>query len=237
MDFTTHYSFGVHNDTNITFNRAMIFETLAILVVILLGLTSTLLLVVRSWRVRIIILAAQYLGVFILVALSWPVEMAVAKLVAGWMASAILGMAMLGIPQGDQALAELPFIESRQAGLPSGPVVRPQVFHVFYLLVALLIGLAAISIAPALQTWIPGITIEQALGSLILISMGTVQLAFRYRPFGVIIGLMTVLAGFEIMYSVVESSVLVAGFLAAINLGLAMTGSYLITAPSMESQE
>jgi hypothetical protein len=215
----------------------MIFETLAIPVVILLGLTSTLLLVVRSWRLRIIILAIQYVGVFVLVGVSWPVEMAVAKLVAGWMASAILGMAMLGIPQGDQALAELPFIESRRSGVSPSPLVRPQIFHVFYLLVALLIGLAAISIAPALQNWIPGITIEQALGSVILVSMGTLQLAFRYRPFGIVIGLLTLLAGFEILYSVVESSVLVAGFLAAINLGLAMIGSYLITAPYMESQE
>jgi hypothetical protein len=215
----------------------MIFESLAIPVVILLGLTSTLLLVVRNWRLRIIILATQYLGVFVLVGMSWPVEMAVAKLVAGWMASAILGMAMLGIPQDDQVLAEIPFIEARQFGLSSSSLVRPQLFHVFYLLVALLIGLAAISIAPALQNWIPGITIEQALGSVILVSMGTLQLAFRSRPFGIIIGLMTVLAGFEILYSVVESSVLVAGFLAAINLCLAMIGSYLITAPYMESQE
>jgi len=98
------------------------------------------------------------------------------------------------------------------------------------------VGLAAISIAPAVQSGIPGISLEQALGSLILIFMGTLQLAFKSRPFGVVIGLLTALAGFEIIYSVVESSVLVAGFLSIIDLGLAMIGSYLIVAPYMEGQ-
>ncbi len=215
----------------------MISETLSIFMVILLGLTSTVLMVVRSWRLRIIVLAVQYLGVFVLVGGSWPVEMAVAKLVAGWMASAILGMAMLGIPQSDQVVAELPFIETSGTSIPSAARPRQPIIHLFYLLVAVLVGLAAISIAPTLQTWIPGVSQEQALGSVILIFMGTLHLAFRSRPFGITVGLMTALAGFEILYAAVESSVLVAGFMAAINLSLAMIGSYLLTAPHMESQE
>ena len=215
----------------------MIFETLAVFMVIVLGLTSTLLMVIRSWRLRIIILAVQYLGVFFLVGISWPMEMAVAKLVAGWMASAILGMAMLGIPQGGQSVAELPFIETRGTATTSEPGTRQPIIHVFYLLVALLVGLAAVSIAPSLQNWVPGVTQEQALGSVILIFMGTLHLAFRSRPFGITIGLMTALAGFEILYAAVESSVLVAGFLSAINLSLAMIGSYLLTAPYMDVQE
>lgn len=215
----------------------MIFETLSIFMVILLGITSTLLMVVRSWRLRVIILALQYLGVFVLVGGSWPVEMAVAKLVAGWMASAILGMAMLGIPQSDQVVAELPFIETSGSSAPSTTRPNQPIIHVFYLLVSVLVALAAISIAPALQTWIPGVSQEQALGSVILIFMGTLHLAFRSRPFGITVGLMTTLAGFEILYAAVESSILVAGFMAAINLSLAMIGSYLLTAPFMESQE
>jgi hypothetical protein len=215
----------------------MIFETLDLLAVILIGLTSLLLLVVRSWRLRIIFLASQYLGVFLLVGISWPIEMAVAKLVAGWMASAILGMAMLGIPQGEQPVAELPFIESRRFNAAAASTLRQPIFHVFYLFVAILIFLAAISIAPSIQLWVPGIDQNQALGSVILVAMGTLQLAFRSRPFGVTIGLLTTLPGFEILYAAVESSVLVAGLLAVITLSLAMIGSYLVTAPFMESQE
>jgi hypothetical protein len=38
------------------------------------------------------------------------------------------------------------------------------------------------------------------------------------------------MAGFEVLYAAVENSVLVAALLATINLGLALTGAYLMTA-------
>ena len=41
---------------------------------------------------------------------------------------------------------------------------------------------------------------------------------------------MTVLSGFEILYSAVEGSILVAALLATINLGLALVGAYLMIA-------
>ena len=46
------------------------------------------------------------------------------------------------------------------------------------------------------------------------------------------IGLLTFLSGFEILYAALENSVLVAGLLAAINLGLALVGAYLASAPA-----
>ena len=46
----------------------------------------------------------------------------------------------------------------------------------------------------------------------------------------VILGLLTLLAGFEIIYAAVESSELVAAALAVVNLGLALTGAYLLSA-------
>jgi hypothetical protein len=50
-------------------------------------------------------------------------------------------------------------------------------------------------------------------------------------------GLMTVLSGFEILYSTVESSVLVAALLAVINLGLALVGAYLLIASAPQETE
>jgi hypothetical protein len=38
------------------------------------------------------------------------------------------------------------------------------------------------------------------------------------------------LTGFEILYAAIESSILVAGLLAVINLGLGIAGSYLLIA-------
>ena len=46
--------------------------------------------------------------------------------------------------------------------------------------------------------------------------------------------LLTALAGFEIIYAAIETSVLVTGLLAGINLGLALVGAYLIISPTME---
>jgi hypothetical protein len=47
---------------------------------------------------------------------------------------------------------------------------------------------------------------------------------------------MTALSGFEILYATVEGSVLVAGLLAIINLGLALVGSYLLVASNTEEE-
>ncbi len=59
--------------------------------------------------------------------------------------------------------------------------------------------------------------------------LGILQSGMTARPFRVSVGLLTVLAGFEILYAAVETSLLVAGLLAIINLGLALSGSYLLT--------
>jgi len=201
----------------------------------LLVLTSASLLVIRDWRIRIILLALQYVGVFVLVAISWPVVMALTKVLAGWMAGAILGMAVAGIPQ----LGPAAMISTAVPGEGDRvyPIGSGRFFHIFYLPVALLVLLAAFSLAPTAQSWIPGLTLEQALGSFLLIFMGTIQLCFAVRPFGTLIGLLTALSGFEILYAAVESSILVAGFLAGITLGLALIGAYLIVAPYIESPE
>ncbi|MFM8370102.1 MAG: hypothetical protein ACKOBD_15250, partial [Chloroflexota bacterium] len=49
----------------------------------------------------------------------------------------------------------------------------------------------------------------------------------------VVLGLLTVLSGFEIIYAAVESAILVTGLLAAVNLGLGVLGSYLLMAGSV----
>jgi uncharacterized membrane protein len=67
-------------------------------------------------------------------------------------------------------------------------------------------------------------------GSLLLIGMGLLHLGITSYVLRVVIGLMTVLSGFEILYSAVEGSILVAALLAVINLGLALVGAYLLIA-------
>jgi hypothetical membrane protein len=61
------------------------------------------------------------------------------------------------------------------------------------------------------------------------------HLGWTANPFRVITGLLTVLTGFEIFYSAVEISALVAGLLAVVTLGLSLVGAYMIIAPTLES--
>ena len=193
----------------------MILRALATPAFIFLVITSLGVLISRDWRLVIAFFVAQYLGVLVLVAVSWPFGLAGIKLVVGWMAGAALGTTQIG--------------QKRAMLGKSWPASR-----VFRLLAAALAILLIYSISPEVVSWIPGLSLPVARGGLTLMALGLLQLGMTARPFRVIIGLFNVLAGFEIMYAAVESSVLVAGLLAAINLGLALLGSYFLSAATPE---
>jgi hypothetical protein len=200
---------------------------LAVLAVILCVVTATALLIHLNWRMSLLALAVQYVAVFLLVAGNWSVGMALVKLISGWIAGAVLVMALLGQPE--------------QVYLPTGarqfftaPLLA---LRVFYLLTAALVGLTALSLASPLSAEIPQVSYYQAVCSLFLCGMGLLQMGFTSQPLRTILGLLTALSGFEILYASVESSALVAGLLALVNLGLALVGAYLIQAPHMGDME
>lgn len=188
--------------------------------VVLLIITSAGLLLVRDWRWSIILLAVQYLGMFILTLQHWPIGMASVKVVAGWMSAAILGMTRSGLPN------EAPQEESIW---PRG--------RLFRLFAAVIILLIVAVVTPSVDHIMADAGFPVTNGSLLLIGMGLLHLGITARILPVTIGLMTVLAGFEILYSAVEGSVLVAALLAVINLGLALVGSYLMLASNAQETE
>lgn len=179
----------------------------------LLTTASAGILLSRNWRWMLALLAILYVGVFVFVRLYWPLGMAAVKLITGWMASAILGMTQLGSESGTESMEE---------SLPQG--------FPFRLFMTILIGTVVITAAPRLSDFIPGIGLTESAASLMLIGMGVLYLGITSRPLQVTIGLLVILAGFEILYAVVEVSVLVAGLLAIVNLGLALTGAYFLVA-------
>ena len=179
----------------------------------LLLVTSVGILVSRDWRLGLGFLGLQYLGVFWLTSQHWPVSMAAIKLVTGWMAIATLGITRLNIKESDK--------ESEQI-LPEG-----RLFRMFTAgIVTVIIGTAA----PTVEDIIPGIGMPVISGSLILMGLGMLHLGMTVQPFRVILGLLTVLAGFEALYAALESSILVAAMLSTVNLGLALVGAYLLSA-------
>ena len=195
-------------------------ESLAVPAVILIFLSASTLLGSRDWRICIAALALQYLGITLLVGIHWPIEEAAVKLLAGWMAGAVLGLALISLHGEPEPYESLTIS-----------------YIMFRALLAVLAGLAAYSIGDSLVEWIPEIAPPQATGSLLLIGLGLLHLGLTTRPLRVTLGLLTVLGGFEILYAALESSILVAGLLATITLGLAMVGAYLMAAPSLEEVE
>jgi hypothetical protein len=211
-------------------------EPISIIALIALTIISLSLLITTDWRISILLLSLQYVAVFLMVLISWPLQMAVIKLVAGWMAGAVLGMAVISAPTVRQRLESRPQSgeEGSRASAWSSFI---QTGRPFQLLAAGLVGLSVFYLAPQIVQWIPEIGIVPALGGLTLIGMGLLKLGFNDQPLMIILGLLTVLAGFEIIYSILEISALVAGLLAVITLGLALVGAYLLTAPDMEGIE
>jgi hypothetical protein len=195
----------------------MLVERLSMVTVIVLVMSTLFLLLSQNWRWSIIALAVQYLAVFALVLQAWPFGLAAVKLVAGWMAGAVLG-------------ASQPAVELVEDPQSSSSAI------VFRFLLAILVGILAFTITPAVMTLVP-LPTSLVMGTIILIGMGLVQLGMTTRPLRVLLGLLTTLSGFELIYAAVEDSVMVAGLLAVVTLGLALVGAYLLDSLSSDEAE
>lgn len=174
--------------------------------VILILCTTIILLLSREWRVSLSIFALQYLAVFALFLVHWPLTMSAAKLVVGWMSAAVLGVTL----------------SNRDNFLPvrSSPV--------FKLILALVVAGAALQASWMVAAWIPAAGFPLILASCLLVAQGLLQLGMTTEPFRAVLGLLTALSGFELLSSPLDNSVLVAALLAAVSLGLALSGAYLL---------
>lgn len=183
--------------------------TLNWLMLLLAIFAGTGLLFSRDWRWSLGMLAVQYLCVFWMVQVHWPISLAATKLVTGWMACAILGIAQLN---------------AREEGETESTWLQGRLFQIF---AAGMVLAATFALALRVETWL-GLSLPVAWGGLLLIGLGLLHLGITSESFQVIIGLLTVLAGFEILYASVESSALVTALLAVVNLGLALAGAYFM---------
>ncbi len=171
-------------------------------------------LIAARWRLLLGWLAVLQLGVFALLWGRWPLTQAAAWLVASWLATAILGVGQRGA-------------DERPEPLTLGD-------HLLRLTVGGVGVLAALSLAPHADQWIPGTNPLRAFGGLSLLLLGVLQLGLSVHPLRVIVGVLTALGGFLIFYAPLERSLLVTGLLAMLNIGLALIAGYLCLIPSLE---
>jgi hypothetical protein len=177
---------------------------------VLVAVTSAGLLLSRNWRWSLGLLALQYFSAFWLALSHWPLSMSATLLVSGWMAAAALGMTHLNLKEGSTA----------ETSWPQGSLFR--------IFASVLVLLAVSAAAGGLTGWLPNSSLPLTWGALVLIGLGFLHLGMTLQPLRVILGLLTTLLGFEVLYTSIENSILVAGLLVVVTLGLALTGCYLL---------
>jgi len=189
-------------------------EVINYLPVLLIFFGSLILISSMNWRWTTIALVLQYLAMFWLITQVWPIGLASVKLITGLAAAVVLSA-------------------TRPAVIYPGEASKNRYGQLFYILASVIVWAVVVSLQPMVAKLMP-LEPHYLIGGLGLMAMGLLQLGVTTQPQRVIPGLLSVLAGFEILYSAVEASILVAGLLSVINLGLALVGAYMITNPQSE---
>ncbi|MDK2981685.1 MAG: hypothetical protein PWQ55_2032 [Chloroflexota bacterium] len=179
-------------------NSLLILSSLAVTVAIL---------VPRDWRWSIFGLAMTYLIGFILIVQIWPLPLAAVKLLSGLIGLIIIGTVQMNAAQPNE-----------DPGTMSS--------RIFILLLAILSWLIVTATINRLNNWLP-IEYTNLYVGLVFMVCGVIKLSTNQRIFNVIIGLLTLLSGFDIIYSSLEGSALVTALFALIVLSICILGSYL----------
>lgn len=175
-----------------------------------------LLLVSDTRKMILIALGSVLLMAFVVNIQFWPFTFALSKLVTGVMAIVILHFSPVMPSQSVLGVGR------------TGKVFRAT---------ALVFGLVLIGFSVSAISSFLSINPEQVLISLFMMTCGFIQLGISQNPYRVFLGLITVFLGFEILYGTLESSLLINGLLAAVDLLIALVGSYLITNSLKDEEE
>ena len=177
--------------------------------VILAAGSSMVLYAYKNWRWNILAISLQYVAVFWLVLSVWPTGLAAVKLVSGWMAVAVLGSSIPNIDSG----ISLNQMKKQEIGFRI----------IFGLIILLIISI----IGPGMRSLLP-VSIPLILGGSLITGFGLLTVGMTSHPLRIIFGLLSIFSGFEVIYAALEQSVMVAGFLSLITLGIALVGAYLL---------
>lgn len=188
--------------------------------VFIAALTATGVLLSHDWRWQLGIMAVQYVGAAMLAYVHWPLGMAAALLVTGWMTIAVMAMTYSSVSAP---------VEEGGHAWPGGRAFR---LFMAGMVIVLAVGLAGqgSQLAGAVEPPILA-------GAILLTGIGALQLGSSPQTGRIVFGLLTVLSGFEVYYAAVEGSILVAGLLSAVILGLGLIGAYLMSAAAAEDAE
>lgn len=195
------------------------FAAVAAFIALISGALS---IVLNDRRWMLLMLAGEYVALTWLSATILPIQTAAVKLVVGMMACAVLALSIVRVGH-DSDIAE-------KEGLPSGIAFR--------VIAVLMVSASAWGLAERGWVYLPG-TVSRAatLGSILLMGLGMLHIGISEEPFRVGIGLLTALAGFEIIYAAVEPSLAILALMAAVNFGVSIIVSYLMVGTAAHRKE
>jgi hypothetical protein len=179
-----------------------------LLIIFTLGAISWMF-VSSDWRMRLAGLSSLYLIELIILLQIWPIALASVKLISGWMGIALVGTAKLN--------------ENNLSKLKRIPSVT-----IFKLLMAFLVWMVISAVAPSINDWIP-ISFTNLYIGLATMSGGILMIGLSEDPFEIVLGLLSFLVGFDIIYSSLEGSALVTGFFALIIILICLISAYFFT--------
>jgi hypothetical protein len=178
-----------------------------------LVITASLIVILRDWRFSLAALSVQYVLAGLLLTRLIRPQVAVIKVLIGALVCVILYLTA--------RLVDARGKESVRAGtsLPD---------FAFRLLAALFVGLAVYSLSRRYP--LPEVPSDVGFACYWLASQGLLVLMLTDEPLKAGMGLLTLITGFELFYSVLERSLSVAGFLGIVNFLIALAIAYLAAA-------
>lgn len=201
-------------------------------IAVLIGLivAAALLVVLVNWRLLIFALAAHYLLIGLMLTRAVPIELAAVKALVGIMICPVLLITARRVHWGqidDEPTEDEP--PKRRSLI--GWLISPGLPLRF--LAASLTAVLALSLALRNPLSIVGDVIlsrDLTVATFSLLLLGLLNIVLNENPLKVGIGLLSLLAGFEMFYTVVDPTLTIVGLLGLTNLIIALAISYLTTA-------
>ena len=188
-------------------------ETLRTITVVVLLLATAINLVRRQWAINILALGFQYICFFLIILDVRSPLLAAIKLIVGLMVTLMLYLTVVSSGLIESLLRPR----------------RPTAGEVFRGTIALLLVLISFRAGTGLQqSAFPQSSQLLLTASLGLILFGLFQMGTITEPLYLVIGLLTFLSGFELLYASLEFSRVLEALFTAVNLSLALVGSYFI---------
>ena len=203
---------------------------------VLIGLliAAALLVVLVNWRLLILVLGMQYILIGLMLTRVVPIELAAVKALVGIMICPVLFITARRVDWGSPEEEEEGEEEASTTDRP-----RRRWWHILGAgwPVRVIVAVLALAISTGLASRSPlSILAEQSLsrdltiGAFSVILLGLLNAALAENPLKVGLGLLSILAGFELFYTAVEPTLTIVGLLGLTNLFLALAISYLTTA-------